>query len=74
MRSLKDDSLYVGSSKDPGQRLREHNYGSSKYTKGHRPYKLIYKEEFIDRVSARKREKHLKSGIGREFVRKSVPR
>ncbi|MBI5198422.1 MAG: GIY-YIG nuclease family protein [Nitrospirae bacterium] len=73
LRSLKDGSIYVGISKDPEQRLQNHNYGDSKYTKGHRPYELIYKEKFIDRVSARKREKYLKSGTGREFINKTFP-
>ncbi len=73
LRSLKDKSFYVGISKDTRQRLRDHNYGDSKYTKGHRPYELIYKEKFIDRPSARKREKFLKSGTGREFIKKKFP-
>ena len=70
LRSRKDNSLYIGISKSPESRLKEHNWGDSKFTKGRRPYSLIYKEEFIDRVSARKREKYLKSGIGREYLKR----
>ncbi|MBU4346105.1 MAG: GIY-YIG nuclease family protein, partial [Candidatus Omnitrophica bacterium] len=66
LRSVKDNSFYIGISRDPEIRLKEHNFGDSKYTKGHRPYRLTYKEEFADRLSARSREKYLKSGIGRE--------
>ncbi len=34
-----------------------------------RPFELIYKEVYNTRLEAAKREKFLKSGKGREFVR-----
>ena len=73
LKSEKDSSFYIGISKNPEYRLKEHNYGGSKYTKGRKPYKLIYKEEFPDRISARIREKYLKSGVGREYIYKLFP-
>jgi len=73
LKSLKDNSSYIGISRDPENRLREHNFGDSKYTKGHRPYILIYKEEFPNRILARNREKYLKSGSGREFLKELIP-
>jgi putative endonuclease len=69
LKSSKDSTFYIGISKDPNNRLKEHNFGDSKYTKGHRPYKLIYQEEFSNRIEARKREKYFKSGEGREFLK-----
>ena len=73
LKSKKDNSFYVGLSKNPENRLREHNFGDSKYTKGHRPYELIYKEKLPTRVLAREREKYLKSGVGREFINSLFP-
>ncbi|MDP2941126.1 MAG: GIY-YIG nuclease family protein [Candidatus Omnitrophota bacterium] len=73
LRSLKDRTLYIGISQDPEKRLQEHNSGTSKYTKGHRPYKLLCKEEYCDRIVARGREKYLKTGHGRDEIRKIIP-
>jgi len=74
LRSKRNNKRYIGyTSKDVQKRLKEHNFGDSKYTKGHRPYRLTYKEEFADRLSARSREKYLKSGIGREFIKRLIP-
>ena len=36
------------------------------------PGKLIYTEAFPDRIDARKKEKYLKSGIGKEFLKSIV--
>lgn len=33
------------------------------------PYKVIYTEQFESRLEAVRREKYLKSGSGREFLR-----
>lgn len=73
LRSLRDNTLYIGISRNLEKRLQEHNSGESKYTKGHIPYALVYKEEFPDRITARAREKYLKSGHGREDIKKLIP-
>ena len=51
------------------KRLLSHNLGKVRSTKAHKPYKLIYKEEYIDKTEARKREIFLKSGQGREQLK-----
>jgi putative endonuclease len=65
--------IYAGMAKDADKRLKEHNAGKSKYTKGLKPWKLIYREIQPDWEAARKREKYLKSGIGKEFLKSLVP-
>jgi len=65
--------IYVGMSKDVDKRLNQHNAGKSKYTKGLKPWKLIYREIQPDWELARKREKYFKSGIGKEFLKSMVP-
>ena len=73
LQSLKDGSFYVGLSSDPGRRLNEHNSGYSKFTKGRRPYQLLLQEEHSSRAEARQKEKYLKSGHGKQDLRKLFP-
>ncbi len=59
---------YVGSTKDFEKRIKEHNNGKSRFTKGGIPWKLIYKEEYSTFSEARKRELFLKTGAGRKYL------
>lgn len=68
LRSLKDQIRYIGSGESAAERLRRHNIGDYKFTKGHRPWKLIYKELYNTRSQSLKREKFLKSGQGRKWL------
>ena len=51
------------------KRIKQHNAGYTKSTKAYRPWKKVLIEEFNDSYSARLREKYLKSGIGREYIK-----
>ena len=65
--------IYVGMSSNIERRLQEHNNGEVFYTKGFRPWVLIFFENCgTDRVYTRKREKYWKSGIGKEKL-KNIP-
>jgi putative endonuclease len=58
-----DSSLYTGIAKDVKRRIEEHNLDNSlgaKYTRGRRPVKLVYSEEFANRSDAAKREHEIK--------------
>ena len=56
-----DGSYYTGWSVDPQKRSLIHNTGhGSRYTRMHRPVKLVYIEELPDRSSAQKRELAIK--------------
>ena len=72
LKSEKNDDLYVGVAYDPQNRLKEHNGGKNRYTKGLRPWVIIHSETFPDWKSARVREKYLKSGVGKEFLKKQL--
>lgn len=63
---------YVGISKFGPKRIRQHNKGQSKGTRGKGPWELIYQEEHPGYSSARAREQFLKSGKGREWLRLAV--
>ncbi|MBD77843.1 MAG: endonuclease [Crocinitomicaceae bacterium] len=69
IKSEKDGRIYVGMSMDYQKRVIEHNSGKTKSTKGYLPWKLIYVERVLTRIEARTREKFLKAGSGKEFLK-----
>jgi putative endonuclease len=69
LRSLNRNYIYVGLTGDIERRMAEHNNGFEKTTRPYRPFKLIFSESFPSRGEARKREKYLKSGAGKEFLK-----
>lgn len=48
------NKFYVGMSADPQTRLKQQNVGHSQFTKGFRPWKLVYSELAGSRENARK--------------------
>ena len=56
--SLVKKYIYVGMTKDIERRISEHNTGKNRSTKAYKPFSLIYKDEFLTRVDARKKEKY----------------
>ena len=71
--SLAYNKLYIGYTSKLRNRLLSHNeLGIKDWTKRYRPWLLIYVEEFSDKQEALRREKDLKGGKGREFIRKEI--
>jgi len=58
----RDRTLYTGITTDLKRRLTEHNSSDlgAKYTRGRRPVKLVYSQEFESRSEASKEEARLK--------------
>lgn len=69
LRSLKNKSLYTGYTNDLKKRVFEHNNGESGYTRKYLPYKLIYYEACLEEKDARSRERYLKSGLGKRYLK-----
>jgi putative endonuclease len=69
LRSGSDAGFYIGFSTNLRARLRQHQDGESIATKSRGPWKLIYYEAYTEREDAEGREKFLKSGAGRRFLR-----
>ncbi len=67
-----DNRLYVGLSSNVSKRIKSHNFGQTKSTKGYRPWKLVYSEFIGERNLARKREKYLKIGCGKEYLKNLI--
>ena len=69
MRSLKDGGFYIGYSADLRKRFAQHATGTAVATARRRPWKLIYYEAYIEQADAIGRERCLKSGAGRRFLK-----
>ena len=62
---------YTGStSKTIEERVKRHNQGDYAFTKKYRPWTIVYTEPYKSRSAAIKRERYLKTGIGREEVKR----
>ena len=73
--SVAGEKSYVGYTNDTERRLFEHNVSETKgFTLRYRPWLLIHTESFQTKAEAMKREKFLKSGQGRAFVKAIVQR
>ena len=72
LKSERDGIHYVGSTQNVEERLRRHNQGDYRFTKGYRPWRLVFKESVKSRSEAVKRERFLKTGIGRNELRKLI--
>jgi len=68
--------IYIGQTQDITKRISEHNNPECKstlHTKRHTgPWKLIHSESFPTRANAMAREKSLKSGQGRQWIREVI--
>ena len=64
---------YVGFTSNLIERFKSHNYLSKKgYTIKFRPWQVVYVEFFTTKSEALKREKLLKTGKGREFIKEII--
>ena len=72
LESLLDQTWYTGMALDATRRLAEHNSGKNRFTKGHRPWKIIYTEEHSNWSTARPREKYLKTAAGKKWLVKKI--
>ncbi len=69
-----DKSWYIGFTANLEKRIINHNaHTGGEYTKNKpNKWQLIYCEGYINKVDATNREKFLKSGSGRTFVKKQI--
>lgn len=72
LQSLKDGTLYKGSTSNLKRRIKEHNSGKEFYTSQHSPFKLIYYEAYLLKQDAEAREKYLKTSIGMRVIKKQL--
>lgn len=65
---------YTGYTNDLRKRFNQHNSKKSTYTQYRGPYQLIYYEACLHKEDARSREKYLKSGMGKRYLKNRLKR
>tara|TARA_R110002124_G_scaffold246918_1_gene412030 strand:+ start:779 stop:1039 length:261 start_codon:yes stop_codon:yes gene_type:complete len=69
LASQKDLSWYIGFTSNMEKRIKEHNSGKTITTSKKMPWKVIYYEVSFNKLDAIAREKYLKSGMGRRYLK-----
>ena len=69
IRSKNRNYIYVGLTNNLNRRVSQHQNGKEKTTAPYRPFKILFAEQFLSRIDARNREKYLKSGSGKEWIK-----
>ena len=69
IKSLSKKYIYIGLTNNYKRRIEEHQKGKEKTTRPYRPFKILLIEKFDTRIQARAREKYLKSGSGKEWIK-----
>jgi len=68
-----DDSIYIGQTEDLQRRWNQHLAGTAvEHTRKHRPLRLEHYEEHPSRREAVAREKWLKTGYGRKWLKREI--
>ena len=74
LKSLKDNKWYTGCTNNLQKRFSEHNGGKVLSTKGRGPFELIYYEVSFNVEDAFAREKYLKTGMGKRYLKNRLKR
>lgn len=69
LKSLKDNGFYTGFTDNLKRRIKEHNNKQEPSTKFRIPFELIYFEGCISKKDAIAREKYLKTGKGKRYLK-----
>lgn len=72
MKSQKNGMYYIGQTDNLNRRIQEHNLGKSKFTKNGIPWAVVYRENYISRKDAIKRERQLKKTKRRYILEKLI--
>ncbi|MCC5907133.1 MAG: GIY-YIG nuclease family protein [Balneolaceae bacterium] len=67
------DKIYIGYTRNLQERMRSHNeLGTKGWTIKYRPWKIVHTEEYATKQEAMAREKQLKGGQGRAWIRQTL--
>lgn len=67
--SSSSGQFYTGCTSNLKKRIEEHQNNKSTYTSSRGPYELIYYEACLSIKDAYAREKYLKSGMGKRYIK-----
>jgi len=71
---MKDGRWYTGCTSDLRKRFSQHINGKVFSARGRGPFTLIYYEACLDKSDAYARERYLKTGMGKRFLRNRLKR
>ena len=74
LKSLKDDSFYIGSTNNLTQRLKKHKQGLVKFTQSRLPIKLVHFEKFATLPEAHQRKLQIKKWKKRRAIENLIKR
>ena len=74
LRSKRDSRWYTGYTGDLPKRFRQHNAGTIGWTRSRGPFELIYYESGMESGDAKARERYLKSGPDKRFLKNRLKR
>ncbi len=69
LMTLKDRNFYTGVANNLKKRFEQHNNGLVSSTKYRLPVKLVYFEACLNKHDSYRREKYLKTGMGKRFLK-----
>ncbi|OGG44178.1 excinuclease ABC subunit C [Candidatus Kaiserbacteria bacterium RIFCSPHIGHO2_01_FULL_48_10] len=74
LRSKNDGKWYTGITNNLRKRFKSHNEGTVRSTKGRGPFEIIYCEISNDEDDTRARERYLKTGMGKRYLKNRLKR
>ncbi len=72
LRCEKTGTWYTGTTHNLQRRFEEHNNGKVYSTKNKLPAALLYYEACLNKEDAYRREKYLKTGMGKRYIRNRI--
>jgi putative endonuclease len=69
LKSEKTGQYYTGATNNLENRVLDHNGGKVVSTKNRGPFELIYFEACLNKSDAFRREKYLKTGMGKRYIK-----
>lgn len=72
LECIKDRSWYIGYTSDLKRRFSQHNSSKGGKTTKNKLWDLIYYEAYKNKADAEGRERYLKSGSGRKYLKKQL--
>ena len=64
-----DEKFYIGHTSDLRRRVRQHQNGKAKSTKGRLPVRLVFYEAFVSSLDALRRERYFKTTAGKRSLK-----
>jgi putative endonuclease len=74
LQSQKDGKFYTGCTNDLRKRFKQHENGNVTSTATRLPLKIVYYEMCCNQQDAYAREKYLKSGMGKRYIKNRIKR